>query len=139
MPTETVYGLVANALNVDACFKIFEYKGRPLTDPLIVHVNSIKMAKSISKMNKKHTIRLTESKLQQIVKESVNKVLKEGIASTPDDIYNEKWFWLVDNCPEKLLSEVYNYFSGDQLRGLIDWLDRLGYFEGSEFDEENDE
>ena len=53
MPTETVYGLAANALNVDACFKIFEYKGRPLTDPLIVHVNSIKMAKSISKMNKK--------------------------------------------------------------------------------------
>ena len=47
MPTETVYGLAANAFDVDACFKIFEYKGRPLTDPLIVHVCSIEMAKKI--------------------------------------------------------------------------------------------
>ena len=47
MPTETVYGLAANAFDVDACFKIFEYKGRPLTDPLIVHVSSIEMAKKI--------------------------------------------------------------------------------------------
>ena len=52
MPTETVYGLAANAFDVDACFKIFEYKGRPLTDPLIVHVSSIEMAKSIIIINK---------------------------------------------------------------------------------------
>ena len=51
MPTETVYGLAANAFNVEACYKIFEYKGRPLTDPLIVHVSSIKMAKKIIIMN----------------------------------------------------------------------------------------
>ena len=44
MPTETVYGLGANALNVDACKSIFEAKGRPLTDPLIVHVHSIDQA-----------------------------------------------------------------------------------------------
>jgi L-threonylcarbamoyladenylate synthase len=37
-PTETVYGLGANALNEQACLSIFETKGRPLTDPLIVHV-----------------------------------------------------------------------------------------------------
>lgn len=37
-PTETVYGLGANALNVDAVLNIFKAKGRPLTDPLIVHV-----------------------------------------------------------------------------------------------------
>ncbi|KAJ0396249.1 hypothetical protein P43SY_003272 [Pythium insidiosum] len=37
-PTETVYGLGANALNPDAVLSIFEAKGRPLTDPLIVHV-----------------------------------------------------------------------------------------------------
>ena len=41
MPTETVYGLGANALNADACKSIFAAKGRPLTDPLIVHVHSI--------------------------------------------------------------------------------------------------
>ncbi|CAM9307161.1 unnamed protein product [Ectocarpus sp. 12 AP-2014] len=37
-PTETVYGLGANALSEDAVLKIFEAKQRPLTDPLIVHV-----------------------------------------------------------------------------------------------------
>jgi tRNA threonylcarbamoyl adenosine modification protein (Sua5/YciO/YrdC/YwlC family) len=51
MPTETVYGLAANAFNVEACYKIFEYKGRPLTDPLIVHVSSIEMVKKIIIMN----------------------------------------------------------------------------------------
>jgi len=40
-PTETVYGLGANALDAEACMKIFASKGRPLTDPLIVHVHSI--------------------------------------------------------------------------------------------------
>lgn len=37
-PTETVYGLGANALNEVAVLSIFQAKGRPLTDPLIVHV-----------------------------------------------------------------------------------------------------
>lgn len=39
-PTETVYGLGANALNKDAVEKIFVAKGRPSNDPLIVHVAS---------------------------------------------------------------------------------------------------
>ena len=39
-PTETVYGLGANALNEDAVIKIFEAKGRPQDNPLIVHVAS---------------------------------------------------------------------------------------------------
>jgi tRNA threonylcarbamoyl adenosine modification protein (Sua5/YciO/YrdC/YwlC family) len=46
-PTETVYGLGANALDVEAVKKIFEYKGRPLSDPLIVHVTSTEMALSL--------------------------------------------------------------------------------------------
>ena len=37
-PTETVYGLGANALDAVACTSIFTAKGRPMTDPLIVHV-----------------------------------------------------------------------------------------------------
>ena len=37
-PTETVYGLGANALNAASVASIFTAKGRPLTDPLIVHV-----------------------------------------------------------------------------------------------------
>jgi L-threonylcarbamoyladenylate synthase len=44
-PTETVYGLGANALDAAAVAKIFELKGRPRTSPLIVHVSSIEMAK----------------------------------------------------------------------------------------------
>lgn len=40
-PTETVYGLGANALNPQAVAKIFEAKERPFFDPLIVHIESI--------------------------------------------------------------------------------------------------
>ncbi|HQU44815.1 MAG: threonylcarbamoyl-AMP synthase [Planctomycetia bacterium 21-64-5] len=39
-PTETVYGLGANALDIAAVAKIFAAKGRPATNPLIVHVAS---------------------------------------------------------------------------------------------------
>lgn len=47
IPTETVYGLAANALNADAVSKIFAAKNRPQDNPLIVHVSSIEMLKSI--------------------------------------------------------------------------------------------
>lgn len=40
LPTETVYGLGGRALDAPACAAIFEAKGRPLTDPLIVHLPS---------------------------------------------------------------------------------------------------
>ncbi len=40
-PTETVYGLGADALNPKAVVKIFEAKERPFFDPLIVHISSI--------------------------------------------------------------------------------------------------
>ncbi|MGI6119742.1 MAG: L-threonylcarbamoyladenylate synthase [Desulfosporosinus sp.] len=43
-PTETVYGLGANALDASACAKIFEAKGRPQDNPLIVHVCNRTMA-----------------------------------------------------------------------------------------------
>src|SRR4051812_26833758 len=38
LPTETVYGLAADALRIDATLKIFEAKDRPRWDPLIVHL-----------------------------------------------------------------------------------------------------
>ena len=41
LPTETVYGLAADALSPEACARIFEAKERPLSDPLIVHLPSI--------------------------------------------------------------------------------------------------
>src|SRR6185295_1812246 len=46
-PTETVYGLGANALDAAAVQKIFEMKGRPETSPLIVHIASVEMARRI--------------------------------------------------------------------------------------------
>ena len=39
IPTETVYGLGADGLNVDAVAKIFEAKGRPQDNPLILHIS----------------------------------------------------------------------------------------------------
>jgi L-threonylcarbamoyladenylate synthase len=46
-PTETVYGLGANALDASAVAKIYEAKGRPETSPLIVHASSIEMARAL--------------------------------------------------------------------------------------------
>src|SRR6266852_5810169 len=46
-PTETVYGLGANALDAAAVAKIYKLKGRPPTSPLIVHVASLEMARTL--------------------------------------------------------------------------------------------
>ncbi|MCD8328555.1 MAG: threonylcarbamoyl-AMP synthase [Ruminococcus sp.] len=43
MPTETVYGLAANAYNEEAVKKVFSAKGRPADNPLIVHIAEIDM------------------------------------------------------------------------------------------------
>lgn len=48
-PTETVYGLGANALDAAAVERIFEAKGRPYSSPLIVHVSSIEMARGLAR------------------------------------------------------------------------------------------
>lgn len=48
-PTETVYGLGANALDPAAIEKIYAAKGRPPSSPLIVHVSSIEMAKELAR------------------------------------------------------------------------------------------
>ena len=47
-PTETVYGLGANAFDADACKRIFEAKGRPSDNPLIVHVSEPSEAENIA-------------------------------------------------------------------------------------------
>lgn len=47
IPTETVYGLAANALNGKAVEKIFKAKGRPMDNPLIVHICDISQVDSL--------------------------------------------------------------------------------------------
>ena len=44
-PTETVYGLGADALNEAAVKKVYQVKGRPSDNPLIVHVNNVEIVK----------------------------------------------------------------------------------------------
>ena len=46
-PTETVYGLGANALDELAVRRIFEVKGRPGTSPIIVHISNVEMVNSV--------------------------------------------------------------------------------------------
>ena len=48
-PTETVYGLGANALNEEAVSKIFIAKGRPNDNPLIVHISNFDMLNELTK------------------------------------------------------------------------------------------
>lgn len=51
MPTETVYGLAADATNGEAVARIYEAKGRPSFNPLIVHVRSLAQASEIAEFD----------------------------------------------------------------------------------------
>lgn len=51
MPTETVYGLAADATNADAVARIYAAKGRPAFNPLIVHVPNLEEAERIGAFN----------------------------------------------------------------------------------------
>ena len=48
IPTETVYGLAANALDADAVLRIFEAKGRPQDNPLIIHISSMDQLEALA-------------------------------------------------------------------------------------------
>lgn len=48
VPTETVYGLAANACDTDAVAAIYSAKGRPSFNPLIVHVDGMEMARRLA-------------------------------------------------------------------------------------------
>lgn len=59
-PTETVYGLGADATSEKACQKIFQVKGRPTNNPLIIHVPSLEVAKTFGDFNE-DAIKLAEA------------------------------------------------------------------------------
>lgn len=52
VPTETVYGLAADAFNEEATRQIFKMKGRPFIDPLIVHTHDLEGVSRIASLNK---------------------------------------------------------------------------------------
>ncbi len=57
-PTETVYGLGADGLNPEACARIFEIKGRPRFDPLILHECSAARARKLFVRVPKNAVKL---------------------------------------------------------------------------------
>ena len=56
LPSETVYGLAGNALLDSTVEKIYQIKGRPSTNPLIVHVHGLEQAEDLAEVN--HTARI---------------------------------------------------------------------------------
>jgi len=60
-PTETVYGLGANALDAEAVARIFAAKGRPARNPLIVHVAEVRAAQEIVTVWPESALRLAEA------------------------------------------------------------------------------
>jgi L-threonylcarbamoyladenylate synthase len=60
IPTETVYGLAANALDEKAVLAVFEAKQRPFFDPLIIHVHSIDNARNYADFHDERLLKLAE-------------------------------------------------------------------------------
>ena len=60
LPTETVYGLAANAFNEAAVNKIYKLKNRPFSNPLILHTHSIEEIKKYIHSNSKKLLEIGE-------------------------------------------------------------------------------
>ncbi len=60
-PTETVYGLGADAQNADAVSKIYQVKGRPTDHPLIVHLSSTKKLSTWTKNVPEYSLKLASA------------------------------------------------------------------------------
>jgi L-threonylcarbamoyladenylate synthase len=58
IPTETVYGLAANALNEQAVLSVFTAKNRPFFDPLIIHVPSLEAAQEYADFSDERLLHL---------------------------------------------------------------------------------
>ena len=82
-PTETVYGLGANAFSKEAVTKVYKIKGRPSFNPLIIHVSSYNMAKEYGTFNdlaKKLTKKYWPGPLTIIVKRKKSDVVELATA-----------------------------------------------------------
>lgn len=91
-PTETVYGLGANALNAEACKLIFTTKGRPLTDPLIVHVESLEHGLSLIDHSDQKVIALFKTLAGKYWPGPLTMVVKANLDIIPSMITAETGF-----------------------------------------------
>jgi len=61
LPTETVYGLAANAFNEEAIEKIYSLKKRPISNPLILHTHSIKEVEKYTHSNSNKILEIAKA------------------------------------------------------------------------------
>jgi L-threonylcarbamoyladenylate synthase len=83
-PTETVYGLGADAFNADACAKIFKAKNRPRDNPLIVHISSMEMLDKVAYIDndlREKMVRIWPSPLTLLLKkkDTVPDIVSAGL------------------------------------------------------------
>lgn len=85
MPTETVYGLAANALEEESVLKIFSIKNRPSFDPLICHVSGAdqvsKYAKEFPEVAKNYAEKLWPGPLTLLLpkKDNIPDIVTSGL------------------------------------------------------------
>ena len=79
IPTETVYGLGANGLDEDAVRSIFEAKGRPQDNPLIVHISDMDMLYEVVASVNDDALKLADGAEGEEKKEYLNQLEEEEI------------------------------------------------------------
>lgn len=88
IPTETVYGLFADATSTQACAGIFAAKERPQDNPLIVHINNYEMLYKIARQVPEDAIKLAEAfwpgPLTMILKK--NDVIPDSVSAGLDTV-----------------------------------------------------
>jgi L-threonylcarbamoyladenylate synthase len=97
IPTETVYGLAANAYNTRAVKKIFSLKKRPSNNPLIIHFKNVEQIKKEAVINKnflKLVKKFSPGPLTYVLKKRsgsrISKIANKGLATLAVRIPNEK-------------------------------------------------
>src|SRR5690625_7092747 len=78
IPTETVYGLAADAFQMQAVKKAFQMKGRPADNPLIVHISNTSQLPQASQLNEEE-----QKRAAPLASESWPGPLTLGMPRTP--------------------------------------------------------
>ena len=105
LPTETVYGLAADATDGEAVARIFEMKGRPRFNPLIVHVSDVQMAGrfgQLDEVSKKLAKRFWPGPLTLVVPRTPDCPVHELATAGLDTI--------ALRCPDSIAGEIVSAF-----------------------------